>query len=108
MALPRPIPPRLAREFFLTLQEYLRWRVADPEPSRTLYHHLIRISLVCGRVSAFSDPLPDEDFEALCFLMDPTHKHLKGQLRADRTYATAARCFVELIDNKKRRSPSGD
>jgi hypothetical protein len=64
--------------------------------------------LVCGRVDNFTDALPDEVFYALCFLMDGAHTRLKNELRADRTYATAARCFLELIEDKKRRFSASD
>jgi hypothetical protein len=50
---------------------------------------------------SFTDSLPDDVFYALCFLVHESHKHLKEELRADRTYATATRCFLELIEDKK-------
>jgi hypothetical protein len=34
--------------------------------------------------------------------IDDTCRHLKKELRADPTYATAARCFLELIEAKKQ------
>ena len=102
------IPPRLAKEFFEAVREYLRWHLGDPEPSMTVDRYLVRISFVCGRVDNFTDALPDEVFYALCFLMDGAHTRLKNELRADRTYATAARCFLELIEDKKRRFLASD
>lgn len=97
------IPARLANEFFEAVREYLRWSLGDPEPSITVDRYLVRISLVCGRVDSFTDQLPDDVFYALCFLMGGSrHKRLKDELRADRTYTTAARCFLELIEDKKR------
>ena len=33
-------------------------------------------------------------------------QELKEELRADRTYAAAARCFLELIEDKKARCSS--
>jgi hypothetical protein len=38
-------------------------------------------------VDTFTDPLPDEVFDALYFLA--TEKHLKEKLDAERIYATA-------------------
>ncbi len=103
MAPPSSIPARLVNEFFEAVREYLRWSLADPDPSTTVDRYLVRINLVCGRVSRFTDELPDDAFYALCFLLGGVaHKQLKQELRADRTYATAARCFLELIENKKR------
>jgi len=57
--------------------------------------------LVCGRAGGFTDPLPDEVFDAVDFLL--IDRHRKAELRANRTYATAARCFLEAIEDKKRK-----
>jgi hypothetical protein len=94
------ISPRLAEEFFEAVREYIRWDLGDPEPSITVDRHLVRISLVCGRVEGFTDPLPDEVFEAVKFLL--MDRHRRAELRADRTYDTAARYFREAIEDKKR------
>jgi hypothetical protein len=54
-------------------------------------------------VATITDPLPEDVFNALYVLaLDDTHRPLKEELRADRTYATAARCFLELIEAKKQ------
>jgi hypothetical protein len=95
------ISPRLAEEFFEAVREYIRWDLGDPEPSITVDRHLVRISLVCGRVEGFTDPLPDEVFEAVNFLL--MDRHRKAKLRTDRTYDTAARCFLGAIEDKKRK-----
>ena len=95
------ISPRLAEEFFEAVRQYIRWNFGDPEPSFTVDRHLVRISLVCGRVDGFTDPLPDDVFDALDFLL--TDRHHKAELRANPTYATAARCFLEAIEDKKRK-----
>jgi hypothetical protein len=59
-----------------------------------MFARYIQLSLVCGRVANFTDPLPADVFDALY--------HVKKELRADPTYATAARCFLELIEAKKQ------
>ncbi len=103
MAEPTPIPPKLAEAFFEAVRAYVRWAFVAPEPSITVDRDdLVPISMVCRRVDAFTDPLPDEVFNALCFLAtDNTQRHLKEKLGADRTYATAAQCFLELIEARK-------
>jgi hypothetical protein len=58
-------------------------------------------ALVCGRVDGFTDPLPDEVFDAVDFLL--IDRRRRAELRANRTYATAARCFREAIEDKKRK-----
>ena len=50
----------------------------------------------------FTDPLPDELFEALYFLAtDETRRHLREKLDADRTYSTAGQCLFKLIEDRK-------
>jgi hypothetical protein len=61
---------------------------------------LCRISLVCGRLKGYTDPLPDNVFDAVEFLLaDRRHK---AELRANPTYDTAARFFLEAIVLKKQ------
>jgi hypothetical protein len=95
------ISPRLAEEFFESVREYIRWNFGDPDPSFTVDRYLVRISLVCGRVDGFTDPLPDDVFDAVDFLL--TDSNHKAELRANPTYTTAARCFIEAIEDQKRK-----
>ena len=62
-------------------------------------NELIPISTVCRRVDTFTDPLPEEVFNALYFLV--TQKHLKEKLDAERTYATGAQLLLRLIEDRK-------
>jgi hypothetical protein len=50
-------------------------------------------------VDTFTDPLPDEVFDALYFLA--TEKHLKEKLDAERIYATGAQSLLKLIERRK-------
>ena len=102
MAAPSSISRRQAEEFFEAVREYVRWALSRPERPLTFARY-IQLSLVCGRVASFTDPLPADVFDALYLLaIDDTCRHLKKELRADPTYATAARCFLELIEAKKQ------
>jgi hypothetical protein len=94
-----PISRRLADEFFEAVREYIRWSFGNPGRG-DVYRYLVRISLVCGRVDGYADPLPDEVFDAVKFLL--TDRQLKEKLRANRTYDTAAYCFLAVIKDKKR------
>jgi hypothetical protein len=106
MVAPRSITPKLAEEFFDAVREYVRWAFSYPEQPLTFARY-IQLSLVCGRVSSFTDPLPDDVFDALYLLaLDDTHRHLKEELSAHRTYATAARCFQEVIDKREKMEKS--
>jgi hypothetical protein len=65
----------------------------------------IQLSLIGGRVDGFTDPLPDDAFNALYVLAidDAYYTNLKKRLYADPTFSTASRCFLELIEAKKER-----
>jgi hypothetical protein len=102
MVTPSSISRRLAEEFFEAVREYVRWAFSRPEQPLA-FDRYIQLSLVCGRVASFTDPLPEDVFNALYLLaIDDRHKPLKEELGADPTYATAARCFLELIEAKKQ------
>jgi len=92
------IPPKLAEAFFDAIRAYVRWSSATSEPIITVDRDdSVPISRVCRRVEMFTDPLPDEVFEALHFLgTDETRK----KLSADRTYSTAGQCLLKLIDDR--------
>jgi hypothetical protein len=51
-------------------------------------------SAVCKAALPFNDPLPEDVFEKLFTHLHAEHTALKGELDADPTYATAARCFL--------------
>jgi hypothetical protein len=98
----KPISPQLADAFFAAVRGYVRWGYMGPEPGITNEENeLIPISAVCRRVDTFTDRLPDEVCNALCFLT--TQKHLKEKLDAERTaaYTLQSKAFPLL-------SPSGN
>src|SRR6516165_3005112 len=75
MAESSTISPRLAQEFFETLREYIQQAFSAPDSGMT-FDRYVRMSLVCGRVESFVDPLPDDAFDALYHLAmdDEMHK----------------------------------
>jgi hypothetical protein len=96
----KPISPQLADAFFAAVRGYVRWGYMGPEPGITNEENeLIPISTVCRRVDTFTDRLPDEVCNALCFLT--TQKHLKEKLDAERTYVTGAWLLLKLIEDRK-------
>jgi hypothetical protein len=99
------IPPRLAEAFFDAVRAYVRWPFAAPEPTIIVdQDDPVPINRVCRRVEMFTDPLPDEVFEALQFLAtDETQRHLREKLGADRTYSTAGQCLLKLIEDGRAR-----
>jgi hypothetical protein len=95
-----PISPKLADTFFEAVREHVRWSYMGAEPSISDdQDELIPISTVCRRVDTFTDPLPDEVFNALYFLT--AQKHLKEKLDAERTYAAGAQLLLKLIEDRK-------
>jgi hypothetical protein len=78
---------------------YSDWR-AEPEPEVSLDLKPVSISAVCRDVLPFNDPLPEDLFEKLFFHLHAEHTILKRELDSP-TYATAARCFLELIEHRK-------
>ena len=96
----KPISPQLADAFFAAVRGYIRWGYMGPEPGITNEENeLIPISAVCRRVDTFTDRLPDEVCNALCFLT--TQKHLKEKFDAEPTYATGAQLLLKLIEDRK-------
>jgi hypothetical protein len=99
-AMDKPISPQLADAFFAAVREYVRWSYMGAEPGITNEEdELIPISTVCRRVDTFTDSLPDEVCNALCFLT--TQKHLKEKLDAERTYATGAQLLLQIDRGSK-------
>ena len=107
MGSPPSINRTLTAEFFEAVREYVRWHFSHPEQPLP-FDRYVRLNLVCGRVAGFADPLPEDVFDALYLLaMDDRHQSLKKELGASPTYATAARCFRELIEAKKQKMSAG-
>jgi hypothetical protein len=79
---------------------YSHW-LAEPEPEVSLDLKPASISTVCRDVLPCNDPLPEDVFEKLFSHLHAEHTILKGQLDSDPTYATAARCFLKLIEHRK-------
>jgi len=92
------IPPKLAETFFEAVRAYARWTFATPEPGIKVNQDFVQISTVCRHVDVFTDPLPDEVFNALYFLS--TQRQLEEKLGTARTYATAAQCLLKLIEDR--------
>jgi hypothetical protein len=94
------IPPGRADAFRNAVWRYSDWR-AEPEPEVILDQKPVVISTVCEAVLPFSDPLPESVFEKLFSFLHMEHTVLKGELDADPSYSTAARCFLKLIEHRK-------
>jgi len=95
-----PINPRLREEFFEAVREYVRWAFGHPKQPLP-FNRYVQLSLVCGRVADSTDLLPQDAFDTLVMLAIEDARR-KEELRVNRTYVTAARILMELIDAKRQ------
>src|SRR6478736_4375077 len=105
MAEPSPldhptIPPGRAQAFHDAIRFYPEWW-GETEPHVSLDLEPVSLNTACEAVLPFRDPLPENVFEKLFSYLHAEHTTLKGELDADPTYATAARCFLKLIEIRK-------
>ena len=95
-----PINQRLREEFFEAVRECVRWVFGHPKQPLP-FNRYVQLSLVCGRVADSTNLLPQDAFDALMTLAIEDAQR-KEELRVDRTYITAARILMELIDAKRQ------
>jgi hypothetical protein len=100
------IPPAQAQAFRDAVWRYSHW-TGEREPEVILDLKSVLISAVCRDVLSFNDPLPENVFEKLFFELHMEHSVLKGELDAEPTYGTAARCFLKLIEHRKTEYQQG-
>jgi hypothetical protein len=98
-----PIPRQLSKAFHDAVSLFPIWSVALAEREVTIkgrpYTMSYTMSQVCRLVAGFSDPLPHGVFDELL-----SHMHAIGdkfELSRKPSYATAARCLLKLIENRK-------
>jgi hypothetical protein len=100
---PDPIPTALSAAFRSAVWLYSDWMPSLPEPQVRLGSKTHNMSEVCGLVDRFHDRLPDDVFDKLIIYMrDIRNTLLRQKLAADQSYITAARCFLRLIEDRKR------
>jgi hypothetical protein len=76
-----------------------------PEPQVRLGSKSHDMSALCGLVDGFRDRLPDDVFDKLMIYMrDIRYTLLRQKIVADQSYATGARCFLRLIEDRKRQA----
>ncbi len=102
MANDEPIPQKLRDAFDQAVSVYSSWTPLLPERLITIDDRFFTMSEVCGLVDKFRDLLPRPMFDRLSGYI-AEHKMLKDKLQQDQTYSTAAKCFRQLIERRKRR-----
>ena len=96
-----PIPQKLREAFDQAVSVYSNWTPLLPERLVTVDDRFFTMSEVCGLVDKFRDPLPLPVFDQLSGYL-AEHKILTDSLQQDQTYSTAAKCFRQLIERRKR------
>ena len=101
MANDEPIPQKLREAFDQAVSVYASWTPLLPERLVTIDDRFFTMSEVCGLVDKFRDALPKLAFDQLSGYM-AEYTQLRGRLERDPTYSTAAKCFRQLIERRKR------
>jgi hypothetical protein len=91
---PDSIPDDLRAAFRSAVQLYSDWMPSLPEPKVRFGRELHAMSAVCGLLDGVNDRLPDDLFEKLM--------SYRQKIVGDRSYRAAARCFLRLIEDRKR------
>lgn len=100
---PDPIPDQLRKAFHDAMCLYADWNPALPEPEVQIGGSSHAIGAVCALVEKFDDRLPEEIFERLMLHMrEIRYTLLRQKLVAGHSYAAAGRCFLRLIEDRKR------
>ena len=82
---------------------YSDWMPSLPEPEVRFGIELRTMSAVCGLLDGCNDRLPDDVFEKLMsYMRDIRYTLLRQKIVAERSYTAGARCFLRLIDDRKR------
>jgi len=85
---------------------YADWNPALHEPEVQIGGSSYGISAVCALVERFDDRLPEKIFERLMLHMrEIRYTLLRRKLVAGHSYAAAGRCFLRLIEDRKRHFP---
>jgi len=100
---PDPIPNDLRAAFRSAVWLYSHWMPSLPEPHVRLGSEFHAMSAICGLVDRFRDRLPDDVFDRLMIYMrDIRYTLLRQKIVADQSYTAGARCFLRLIEDRKR------
>jgi hypothetical protein len=123
---PGSIPDHLRQAFRNAVWSYAGWNPTLPEPevhvaeSHVAEGHVTDghvtdghvtdvagsaypISAVCGLVGEFQDRLPEDIFDRLMsYMREIRYTLLRQKLVAEHSYAAGSRCFLRLIEDRKR------
>lgn len=96
-------PDHLRAAFRKAVWSYADWNPALPEPEVPLGNRHYALSAVCRLVDDFHDRLAEDIFDRLMsYLREIRYTLLRQRLVAEHSYAAAGRCFLRLIEDRKR------
>lgn len=99
------IPADLSAAFRSAVWLYSYWMPSLREPQVRLGGDFHAMSAVCGLVDRFRDRLPDDVLDKLMIYMrNIRYTLLRQRIVADQSYAAGARCFLRLIEDRKRQA----
>jgi hypothetical protein len=100
---PDPISADLSAAFRNAVWLYSHWMPSLPEPQVRLGCKSYDMSALCDLIDGFRDRLPDDVCDKLMIYMrDIRYTLLRQKIVADQSYTTGARCFLRLIEDRKR------
>jgi hypothetical protein len=98
-----PIPDDLGAAFRTAVWLYSDWIPSLPELEVQFGSKLHTMSAVCGLLDSFNDRLPDDVFDKLMsYMRDIRYTFLRQRIVAEQSYRAGARCFLRLIEDRKR------
>jgi hypothetical protein len=97
------VPCEAREAFHNAVWLYADWTPSLPEPIVRLGGTCRSMSAVCGLVVEFNDRLPDDVFDRLMiYLRRIRYTLLRQKIFAEHSYAEGGRCFLRLIEDRKR------
>jgi hypothetical protein len=97
------IPDHLREAFRHAVWSYAGWNPAQPEPEVQVGDKRYALSAICGLMDGFNDRLSEDIFDRLMsYLREIRYTLLRQKLVAEHSYAAAGRCFLRLIEDRKR------
>ena len=98
-------PCQIRAAFHNAVYLYTDWFPSLPEPMVRIAGTRHSMTAMCGLVDEFNERLPDDVFDRLMIYMrDIRYTLLRQKMVAEHSYAVAGRCFLRLIEDRKRQA----
>jgi hypothetical protein len=98
-----PLPAALHQAFREAVWRYADWSPPAPEIEIGIAGACVPMSAVCNLVVGCADRLPDDIIDRLMsYIGGIRYTLLRQKLIDQKTYAAGGRCFLRLIEDRKR------